>query len=133
MSAPAIIAKQIEPEKILQRYTNGEEMHEIAAELGVSERAVYLHVVKHDEDAWKSAQVARAIADFEEARRENKDAESMLQVARAREHRKQAEWTLEKLFRRLFGADPAVAIQINEYTARPTEQLVDELRELLKK
>lgn len=130
MAAPAILAKH-DHRKIIERYISGESYAVLSAELGISHQAFYAWMLRTDEEAWRNAQISKALATLETAQEEVSSADSMLAIARAREKLVQARWTLEKLFRRLFGNDPAIALQINEFSTKPTEGLLEELRELL--
>lgn len=105
----------IEPEErkalgleIIQRYLTGESTATIAESYGVHRTALGQLMLKHCEEDWKEAQVARAIASKEAAEDDLEDKTATpdaLSLARARERLKAAQWNLEKLCRRLYGQD----------------------------
>jgi hypothetical protein len=111
------ILPTIKPEDLLKRYQNGEFGTDIAKSLGVPHQAVYDYLLRHCEDEWKTAQIARAMAEWNAAKEEyaklrkqaaeiadNIDAERVrIALACAREEAKSAGWELERLCNRLFG------------------------------
>ncbi|MDE1828529.1 MAG: hypothetical protein KGH65_05205 [Candidatus Micrarchaeota archaeon] len=136
-----------EPSTVLARYLSNERIDAIAAEYGVTQQALSKHLLKYAKEDWQEAQVARAIARKEQAEQDLEDLRSGSYVdgkgerttldpvvlACARERLKSAQWDLERVCRQIYGQSPAVAIQINEYAGRPTEDLLAELRSLLGK
>jgi transposase-like protein len=125
-SLPAEKRAQIALE-VLQAYEQGEEIADLAPEYGVSDVTLYALLVRDHEEAWKSAQVSRALAN---KARVNKDLSNLriqlqsktqedsdsphdaLSLARIKEQiklaevqAKRAEWELERVYRRVYGQD----------------------------
>jgi hypothetical protein len=90
---------------LLARYLDGEEMASLAQEYGVTRKRLYQVLVEHDEEAWKSAQVAAAIDRLELAKSLIDTAQTALDLARARESAKTAQWELERTCKRIYGTD----------------------------
>ena len=109
--------KDVDPKDILQRYLNEESGPEIAKSYGVTRAALSLHMLKHAEEQWKDAQVVKAIRRKENAEDLLETAENALELTRAREQLRAAQWDLERVCRRIYGQDapPAGtnAVQIN--------------------
>ena len=97
---------------VLNRYLDGEDMQDIAKEFGIKRARLYQIIVEGDSEAWREAQSAKALQAFEDTLQALHDASDGLELARARETHKSAQWQLEKLLRRLYGDDKA-AISIN--------------------
>lgn len=106
-----------EPLTILRRYLSDESTKDIAASYGVTRQALGQFLLKHAEQDWKDAQVARALARKEQAEDMIESAGDALSLARARELLRAAQWDLERVCRRIYGQDgpPAGvnAVQIN--------------------
>jgi hypothetical protein len=99
--------KGANPQEILTRYLSDESTKDIAASYGVTRQALGKHLLKHAEEDWKEAQVARAIARKEAAEDSLESARDPLQLAKARELFKAATWDLERVCRRIYGEDKA--------------------------
>jgi hypothetical protein len=104
--------REANPITILQRYLSDESTKDIAATYGVTRQALGQFLLKHAEDEWKEAQVARAIARKEKAEDDLETAADALSLARARELLKAAQWDLERVCRRIYGEDRA-NLQVN--------------------
>ena len=117
-----------EPASILTRYLSSESIDSIAQSFGVTQQALSKHLLKHDLEGWKEAQIARASARLEQAQQDLQDLRNggykredeeiapldAVVLACARERVKSAQWTLEKLMRSVFGQDSAqVNVQAN--------------------
>ena len=114
MTAPVLVS--VDPNHILQRYLNGETGPQIAESYGVTRQALSLHMLKHAEEQWRDVQVAAALARKERAEELMESAPDMLELSRARELSRSAQWELERTCRRIYGQDtvPAAAlVQIN--------------------
>ena len=107
----------VDPKSVLERYLAEETSAQIASSLGVTVSALSLFLIKHAEDDWKSSQLIKALKRKEEADTELDTASNALDIARARERLKSAQWDLERVWRRIYGQDqPApghAAVQIN--------------------
>lgn len=104
------------PQTILARYLSNETTVQIAKDYGVTRQALGQFLLKHDEQGWKDAQVARAIARKEAAEDEldsireqiaTADKEGRerltLSLACARDSLKAAQWDLERTCRKIYG------------------------------
>jgi hypothetical protein len=93
------------PEVILERYLSDESTASIAADYGVTRQGLGRFLLRHAEEEWKEAQVARAIARKEKAEDDLEAAQDPLALAKARELFKAATWDLERVCRRIYGED----------------------------
>jgi hypothetical protein len=87
----------------LARWAADGKLRDIADELGTSCSALNRALLKHRLEDWREIQVARAVTLLETAKDELESA-APDEVPRARERLKSAQWDLERLSRRLFGA-----------------------------
>jgi predicted transcriptional regulator len=97
--------KNVKPEEILARYLKEETSTQIAASLGVTKAALSYFMLKHAEAEWKDAQVVKALTRKEEAESLIETADNPLDLTRAREKLKSAQWDLERVCRRIYGQD----------------------------
>jgi hypothetical protein len=97
--------KELDPIAVLERYMAGENSTEIAESLGVTKGALSLFMLKNAEDVWKDAQIAKALIRKESAEYKLETADNPLDLARAREMLKAAQWDLERVARRIYGQD----------------------------
>jgi hypothetical protein len=99
--------REANPLVILQRYLSDESTEAIAASYGVTRQGLGQFLLRHAEEDWKEAQVARAIARKEKAEDDLEAAKDPLALAKARELLKAAQWDLERTCRRIYGEDKA--------------------------
>jgi hypothetical protein len=99
--------REANPMVILQRYLSDESTSVIASDYGVTRQALGQFLLKHAEEEWKEAQVARAIARKEKAEDDLETAADPLALAKARELLKAAQWDLERVCRRIYGEERA--------------------------
>jgi hypothetical protein len=102
-----------DPHAILLRYLSDESTSTIAADYGVTRQALGQFLLKHVEEDWKEAQVARAIARKEKAEDDIESATDALQLAKARELLKAAQWDLERTCKRIYGIDRDINFNLN--------------------
>lgn len=109
--------KEVDPEVVLDRYLAGETSPEIAESLGVTKQALSHWLIQNAEGEWKSAQIIKALNRKDEAETLMDSASTPLDLARAREQLRGAQWDLERVCRRIYGQDAppssVVPIQIN--------------------
>ena len=109
--------KSIDPKDVLDRYLSGETGPQIAQSLGVTKQALSYWLSNTAESEWKSAQFVKAFSRKEQAEDLIETANNPLDLARAREMLRAAQWDLERVCRRIYGQDapPAGlnAVQIN--------------------
>jgi len=131
--APAVIAPGLagqDPKGILLRYLSDESTSVIAADYGVTRQALGQYLLRHAEEDWKEAQVARAIARKEKAEDDIESAQDPLQLAKARELLKAAQWDLERVCKRIYGQDHNLNLNVNivdlgERLRRARERTID--------
>ena len=97
---------------VFERYQDGAEIVELAAEVGISHQRMYRMLIETNAEQWKAVQSSRALVQFQETYEELSAANDAVAIARAREKHRSAQWQLEKLLRRLYGDDKAL-ININ--------------------
>lgn len=109
--------RAVKPEDVLERYLAGETGPQIAQSLGVTKQALSHWLIEKAETQWKSAQVIKALERKDKAEELLESATNALDLTRARELLKAAQWDLERVCRRIYGQDapPAGtnAVQIN--------------------
>lgn len=116
--------------KTLQRYIDGTPLETIAQELKVSRGRLYQILVEHDPDGWRQAKTAQTLVRYDDALNELRDAPDGLELNRAREVIRTAQWHLERVCRRIYGQD-APAVQINVNLGDVSERIRELERELL--
>ncbi len=109
--------KDLDPKDVLQRFLAEETGAQIAQSLGVTRAALSYFMLKHAEQEWKDAQVTKAIIRKEKAEDLMDRADNALDLTRAREQLRSAQWDLERVCRRIYGQDTQVhvgaAVHIN--------------------
>lgn len=114
--APPAIADGLQgqdPRTILLRYLSDETTLTIANDYGVTRQALGQYLLRHAEEDWKQAQVARAIARKEKAEDDLQTARDPLELAKARELLKSAQWDLERVCKRIYGQDYNVNLNVS--------------------
>ena len=120
--------KNVEPAHVLDRYLKDETSTQIAKSYGVTRAALSYFMLKHAEEQWKDAQLVKAIRNKEDAEDLLGKADNALDLARAREQLRAAQWDLERVCRRIYGQDAppagvnAVQININLRGSGATKQ-----------
>jgi len=105
----------VDPKTILVRYLSDQSTAEIAKDYGCTRQCLGQFLLKHAEEDWKEAQVARAIARKEKAEDDLEVANDPLSLASARERLKAAQWDLERVCRRIYGQDqPMININVGD-------------------
>ena len=127
--------KDIDPKDVLRRYLSDETGAQIAASLGVTRAALSLHMLKHAESEWKDAQVVKAMKRKEDAEDLLETATNALDLTRARELLRSAQWDLERVCRRIYGQDAppqgVSAVQININLRRGADQTAPEVSQVI--
>lgn len=111
----AVIPADLLPATVLQRYLGDESTAVIAASYGVSRSRLHQWLLEHAEDHWKKAQVARALTALEKAKDGLDGADDPLELARAREQLRGAQWELERLYSRIFGIKQELTVDISHH------------------
>jgi hypothetical protein len=97
--------KDVDPKHVLERYLAEETSTQIAKSYGVTRAALSHFMLKHAEQEWRDAQVVKAMKRKEAAEDLIETADNPLDLARAREMLKSAQWDLERVCRRIYGQD----------------------------
>ena len=124
-------------EEILARYEQGETMMQIANSFGLKgSEQLYRLLIATNPERWKEHQAAKSIRRLEDATNALETAPDALSLARAREQLKAAQWELERVLRRIYGADqPAnpggqvvihIGIDRNAALQTPTAERIDD-------
>lgn len=107
---------KLNPKDILELYLAGQTSPEIAKGLGVTPQALSYWLLSKAEDDWRAAQLVKAITRKDKADEMLETANNALDLTRAREMLRSAQWDLERVCRRIYGQDVpnvAQAVQIN--------------------
>jgi hypothetical protein len=121
--------KGIDPLSVLQRYLSDESTETIAKDYGLTRQALGQFLLRYAEEDWKEAQVARAIARKEKAEDGLESAEDPLQLAKARELLKAAQWDLERVCRRIYGQDQNINVtftDLGDRLRRARERVIEQ-------
>lgn len=121
--------KHVDPKDVLERYLAEEKTADIAASLGVTFAGLSHWLIQHAEGEWKSAQIVLALKRKMLADERLETAENALELARAREQLRSAQWDLERVCRRIYGQDAppntVVPVQININMGASQPQVID--------
>ena len=95
----------VDPKDVIKCYLADRLISEIATDYKVSRSALNQYLLRHAEEDWKEAQVARAITRKDAAEEAIDAASDPLALAKARESLKAAQWDLERTCRRIYGEE----------------------------
>ena len=109
--AASIPADQ-DPAPILAQYLTEARTSDIAAQYGVTRPALNMWLLDRAEDAWKKAQVARALSRKESAEDDLEDAADPLTLARAREKFRAVAWRAEREFPARWGSKTEIKQEV---------------------
>ena len=114
---------------VIRRYLEDQTTAKIAQELGVHRSGLHQWLLRNCEEQWREAQIARALSQYEQAKDDMAAASDTLSLGRAREMVRSAQWELERLFSRLYGAKQEVILTDNsdlgERLRRARERTID--------
>lgn len=97
------VPQWFDAQKILMAVVEGKRTEEIATALGTTKDRLSFYLRKHSPEDWKEAQIIRDLRRKEEAEDEIDTADDMLKLSKAREKLKSAQWSLERVCRRIYG------------------------------
>jgi hypothetical protein len=92
-----------DPQKILASILEGKRTHDIAEELGVTREKLVYHLTTKAAEEWKTSQLLRDLKRKEEAEDEIDNAQDALALKKAEAKLKSAQWSLERVCRRIYG------------------------------
>ncbi len=122
----------LNPQAILERYIGGETGTQIAQSLNVTRQALSWWMRVNTEEIWKQAQIVQAIELKDRAQEALALASDALALARAREELRSAQWDLERVYHRIYGAKQEVTVKTEEHITMVLEGdvagLIDRLR-----
>jgi hypothetical protein len=125
----AVIPADLLPSQVLDRYLSDEKTSVIAESYGISRSRLHQWLLEHAEEHWKKAQIARAITALEEAKEGLELAGDPLELARAREQLRSAQWELERIFSRIYGQKQEVTLNVSadlgERLRRAQERVIE--------
>jgi hypothetical protein len=131
--AVAGLQADLVPSEVIERYLADENTADIAASYGISHSRLNQWLLEHAEEAWRRAQVARAVSALETATVILDEANDPMTLARAREQLRGAQWRLERLCTRLFGQHTHITVEqvgdLGERLRRARERVIE--REVL--
>ena len=106
-----VIPDGLKPQEVLDRYLSVETTSEIAAQYGLSRKALVKWLREVDPQGWKNAQIIRAICRKENADEGLEAAADPLSLARARELLRSGQWDLERLDAKNYGQQTSVKVE----------------------
>lgn len=97
------VPKWFNPKDILEQVIDGKSTQDIALALGTTRDRLVYYLTTRAPDDWREAQLLRALRRKEEAEDAIDNSTDLLQLHRAREKLKSAQWDLERVCRRIYG------------------------------
>jgi hypothetical protein len=92
-----------DPKKILLQVIDGKKTEEIANTLGTSKDRLTFYLRKHAPTDWIEAQIIRELRRKDEAEDDIDNANDAIQLNKAIAKLKSAQWSLERVYRRVYG------------------------------
>ena len=108
-----IIPATLDPREVLERYLSEPRTSQIAESYGVTRSNLVRWLREVVPDEWKQVQIVRALIFKEDGNEGLDNADNALMLARAREMVKSAQWELERLDSKNYGAKQEVTV-VNE-------------------
>ena len=96
-------------QELLNDYLTTGNMADLAKQRGFSPASGYSLLIRFHEQAWKDAQIGKALETLEAAEGQMVQAKDGLELSRAEKLVKSAQWKLERLLSRLYGQNVAAA------------------------
>jgi hypothetical protein len=97
------VPKWFDARKILELVVEGKRTEDIAAQLGTSKERLSFYLRKHSPEDWKEAQIIRELRRKDEAEDDIDNANDAIQLNKAIAKLKSAQWSLERVYRRVYG------------------------------
>jgi sarcosine oxidase delta subunit len=114
-----------DPAKILEQIIAGKRTEDVAKALNVTKDQLVYRLVKNAPEEWQGAQLIRDLRRKEEAEDSIDSADDMLKLRKAEAKLKSAQWSLERVCRRIYGdvkedqSTDKVSITLNIGIRRP--------------
>ena len=125
-----VIPPGLNPKEVLDRYLTAETTGQIAAQYGLSRKALVRWLRQEVPEEWKSVQIIRALCRKDDGDEGLEVASDALSLARAREQLKSAQFDLERLDSNTWGQRTHIDVATQPLSAVDTE-LLGSARELL--
>ena len=106
-----VIPPELSPDAVLERYMSESTTSQIAAEYGLSRKALVRWLRETRPEQWKQTQVIRALCRKEDADEGLESACDALSLACAREQLKSGQWDLERLDSKNYGQKQEVTVR----------------------
>lgn len=98
-----LAALQGDTSEMLQRLRGGESVNQISASLGISQTALYDWILRHCPEEFMAISAARSLSRIEKAEQDLDAAQDQVDIGKARESARLAQWNLERANRKLYG------------------------------
>lgn len=114
-----------DPQRILEQIIAGKRTEDVAKALNVTKDQLVYRLVKNAPEEWQGAQLIRDLRRKEEAEDAIDSADDMLKLRKAEAKLKSAQWSLERVCRRVYGdikeetGSDKVSITLNIGIQRP--------------
>jgi len=122
----------LQPATVLDRYLDDEKIEEIARSCGVSRSRLNQWLLEMAPEQWRKTQIVRAITALERSKTDLDAAADPMELAKARERLRGAQWELERLFSRFFGQKQEIRIEpripIDESLGIEAAKLIEKIR-----
>ncbi len=110
---------------ILDRLRNDETAASVAQSFSVTTQALYAFLLRNCPEQWAEISAGRALTRVQAAHDDLDNATDKLDVAKAREKARQAEWMLERVARRMYGDSKAEGgVTVNVHVDRSCDGVV---------
>src|SRR3990167_2222778 len=103
MNATAPLSQPGAIQTVLERYSRGESMRQIADSLAINPSAIYHFLLRNFPEEWSQFQASLSLVERDDAKRELRAATDGVSVSRARELGRMSEWELERTCRSIYG------------------------------
>ena len=125
------IPEGLDPKLVLERYLTESTTSQVAAEYGVTRKALTRWLRETVPDDWKKVQVVRALCRKEDGDEGIEFASDALSLARAREQLRSGQWDLERLDSETFGQRTHIDVETQPLNKVDAE-LLGSAQELLR-
>lgn len=126
-----VIPADLNPDTVIERYLTESTTSQIAAQYGLSRKALVRWLREQRPKQWNQVQVIRALCRIEDAENGIDCACDALSLARARESLKAGQWTAERLDSANYGQQITQTIEVNHHIT-VDQALIEDARELMK-
>lgn len=122
-----VIPVDLSPDTVIERYLTESTTSQIAAQYGLSRKALVRWLRQTKPQEWKQVQIIRALCRTEDAEEGIDGACDALSLARAREQLRAGQWTLERLDSANYGPKQEVTVKQEVSIDQVLDGLADQL------